>query len=551
MTLSCALIVRPKGTLGQAVRNEKCRRLPLSSAVDMPYNENMAKRTTVLIVLDGWGLGRNNESNPIYVVKPEHFEWMRANYPVTSLQASGISVGLPWGEVGNSEVGHLTLGAGKVLYQYFPRITMSIEDGTFFENKAFTDACAHAKTTGGAIHFAGLLTKANVHASLEHLKALIKLAEGQGVSQINLHLFADAKDSPPHTVTEFLSELPREYLASLIGRYYAMDRNENWRLTEIAYQTMTGTFGRIVDDPAPVFEEAYKEGNTEEYLAPMRFGEGRGVKDGDSLVFFNYREDSIRQLASSFIKKGFDKFAVAQFQNLYIATMSHYDDSFDVPVAFPANTVEDPMGKVLSDRGMSQLRLAETYKYAHVTYFFNGLREPPFPGEYRTLVPSSSGLHPEEHPEMMATAITDRLIEAIENRAFDFILVNYANPDTIAHTSDYNASLEAVRVIDREIGRVLAIVAKGEVTLAITSDHGNIEEMINPVTGLPESQHDPSPVPFYLVDERYKGKKFVNGDALEIETLGSLADIAPTLLELMDVEKPEVMTGKSLLEGLV
>ena len=511
----------------------------------------MAKKTAVLIILDGWGIGANNESNPIYMVKPESFAWLRAHYPMTSLQASGIGIGLPWGEVGNSEVGHLTLGAGKVLYQYFPKIIMAIRDGSFFQNPVLKAACAHARETGGAVNFAGLLTKANVHASLDHLQALIKMAREENVSKINLHLFADGKDSPPHTLESFLTEIPREYLASLIGRYYAMDRNENWRLTETAYQTITGQAGQVVDDPLPTIQATYKESGSEEYLPPMRFAEDKKIQDGDSLVFFNYREDSIRQLASSFVVKGFDKFPTLPFQNLYVATMSHYDDKFNVPVAFPADTVETPLGKVFSDRGMNQLRVAETYKYAHVTYFFNGLREPPFPGEYRTLVPSAPALHPEEHPEMMASAITDRLVEAIQNKAFDFILANYANPDTIAHTSDYNAAMEAVRVIDREIARIVKAVTSSDALLFITSDHGNIEEMISPVTGLPESQHDASPVPLYMVDKRYQGKKFVNADSLETETLGSLADVAPTILEAMDIPKPADMTGRSLLDQIV
>jgi 2,3-bisphosphoglycerate-independent phosphoglycerate mutase len=511
----------------------------------------MAKRTTVLIVLDGWGIGRNDESNPIYVVRPASFAWLHDNYPVTSLQASGIAVGLPWGEVGNSEVGHLTLGAGKVLYQYYPKIMMAIEDKSFFENKVLKDVCAHARETGGAVNFAGLLTKANVHASLDHLKALIKMAEQEKVPKINLHLFADAKDSPPHTVESFLREVPPEYLASLMGRYYGMDRQGDWRLTETAYDTMTGQSGRIVPDPVPPIEENYKQGATEEYLPPMRFNESKKIQDGDALFFFNYREDSIRQLASSFIAKPFDKFATLDFKNLYVATMSHYDDSFTVPVAFPADTVEDPIGKVLSDRNLIQLRLAETYKYAHVTYFFNGLREEPFPNEYRTLIPSNESLHPEEHPEMMAKPITDRLVEAITDRAYDFILVNYANPDTIAHTADYNAGLEAVRVIDREIDRVLRAAEAVDALVAITGDHGNMEEMINPMTGLPESQHDPSPVPLYLMGSEFKGKRFVNQDSLAAETLGSLADVAPTLLEAMHIPQPPEMTGRSVLEGLI
>jgi len=516
----------------------------------------MAKKTCVLVVLDGWGIGRHDESNPIYVVKPATFEWLGKNYPMTGLQASGIAVGLPWGEVGNSEVGHMTLGAGKVLYQYFPKITMAIQDGSFFENKVLKDACDHAKKNNSAVNLAGLLSRANVHASLDHLLALIKLIQQEfssaGIApRINLHLFADAKDSPPHSLQTFLKDVPREYLATLIGRYYAMDRNGNWQLTETAYQTMTGQAGQIVEDPTATIVATYKQGLTEEYLPPMRFKVDKKIQDGDALIFFNYREDSIRQLASSFIEQPFDKFPTVAFPNLFIATMSHYDDRFAVPVVFPADTVETPIGKVFSDRGMSQLRLAETYKYAHVTYFFNGLREPPFPGEYRTLVPSVSAVHPEEHPEMMASAITDRLIEAIQSKGFDFILVNYANPDTIAHTANYDASLEAVRVIDRELARILAVTQNPDTLLVITGDHGNIEEMVSPITGLPESQHDSSPVPLYLVAPEFKGRKFISGDGtIENETLGSLADVAPTILEILKIPKPPEMTGRSLLDNL-
>jgi 2,3-bisphosphoglycerate-independent phosphoglycerate mutase len=511
----------------------------------------MAKKTAVLIVLDGWGIGRNDETNPIYMVKPQIFEWLKDNYPMTSLQASGIAVGLPWGEVGNSEVGHLTLGAGKVLYQYFPKITMAIEDKTFFENPTLKAAFAHARENNSAVNLVGLLTKGNVHASLDHLLALIKMAKDEQAPKINLHLFSDAKDSPPHTLEGFLKQVPQEYLASLIGRYYAMDRNENWRLTETTYQTLTGQVGTLTTDPEPIIQENYKKSTTEEYLPPIRFAEDKKISDNDTIIFFNYREDSIRQLASSFITKNFDKFPTLPLKNLFIATMSRYDSSFDVPVIFPADKVETPIGKVISDLGMSQLRLAETYKYAHVTYFFNGLREPPFPGEYRILIPSNSGLHPEDHPEMMAKEITDRLIQSLETKTFDFILVNYANGDAIAHTADYNASMEAVRVIDREISRLLRVAATPDNIIFITADHGNLEELINPMTGLPESQHDPSPVPVYLIADEYKGRKFANSDDIAVETLGSLADVAPTMLELMGIEKPLDMTGKSLLEGLL
>ena len=516
------------------------------------YNRDMpAKKRVILIILDGWGIGSDNESNPIYVVKPPAFKWLEENYPMTSLQASGIAVGLPWGEVGNSEVGHLTLGAGKVLYQYYPKITMAIQDGSFFENKTLKDACAHARERAGAINFVGLLTKANVHASLDHLLALIKMARDEKVPKINCHLFADGKDSPPHTFESFLKEIPREYLASVIGRYYGMDREGNWRLTQASYQAMTGQLGHITDDPAIIVQKTYANGNTEEYLPAMCFAEDKKITDGDAVVFFNYREDSIRQIASSFIMKDFDKFPVINFQNLYIATMTHYDDRFSVPIVCPADAVAEPLGKVISDNGLAQLRVAETYKYAHVTYFFNGLREPPYQGEYRTLVPSLPSLHNEKHPEMMAGAITDRLIDAIQSRGFDFILANYANPDTIAHTADYNAAIETVRVIDREIARILKVAENPETLLIITSDHGHIEEMINQITGLPESQHELNPVPFYLVAEEFKGRKFINQEKRAFEAGGTLADVAPTILEVMGITKPDEMTGGSLLEEII
>ncbi len=505
----------------------------------------------VLIVLDGWGIGRDDFTNPLWVAKPPTFEWLAQNYPVTSLQASGIAVGLPWGEVGNSEVGHLTLGAGKVVYQYYPKITMAIQDGSFFENAVLKAACAHARENGGAINFAGLLTKANVHASLEHLQALIKMAQQEGVTKINLHLFGDGEDSPPRSIEKFLGELPGEYLASLVGRYYAMDRNQNWRLTQTAYDAMVGTAGAVVEDPMAAVEKIFTQGTTEEYLPALRFSDDKKLQDGDALVFFNYREDSIRQLASAFITKGFDHFPIVPLHNVYIATFTHYDDALDAPVAFPADNVTDPIGKVLSDAGATQLRLAETYKYAHVTYFFNGLREPPYKGEYRTLVPSNTNPHPEEHPEMMAAAVTDRLIESIQSRGFDFILVNYANPDTIAHTANFNAALEAIKVIDAQISRIVKAADNPDTLLFITSDHGNIEVMLDKVTGEPESSHDASPVPFYLVGQQFRGRKFVNGDRLALETLGSLADVAPTILAIMGIPKPPDMSGNSLLDGLI
>ena len=509
------------------------------------------KKTFILVVLDGWGIGRNDESNPVYIANPKNFAWLNENFPVTSLQASGISIGLPWGEVGNSEVGHLTLGAGKILYQYYPKITMTIQDKTFFSNPALKDACAHARKNNSAVNFIGLLSRGNVHASLEHIQALLKMAEMEKIENVRLHLFADGKDTPPKTLELFLREIPKEKIATLTGRYYAMDRTKNWALTRIAYENLTGQAGSLVADARPTIEATYKRGLTEEYLPPLRLGEDKIIQENDALVFFNFREDSIRQLAESFIVKGFSEFPVKDFKNLYIATMTRYEERFGVPIICSSESIENPLGKVLSDAGKNQLHLAETYKYAHVTFFFNGYRELPFLNEYRTVIPSISTARVEEHPEMMAGPITDRLIDATESHGFDFILVNYSNPDTIAHTANYEAGLRAVEVIDKEIGRLLKVAINPDTVLIITSDHGNIEEMINPTTARPESQHDANPVPLYLIAPEFKGRKFTNWGNLSGETMGSLADVAPTILELMGIQKPPEMAGRSLLEGIV
>jgi len=520
------------------------------------------KRTVVLIILDGWGLGGANESNPIYAARLTALPALEEHYPVTSLQASGIAVGLPWGEVGNSEVGHLSLGAGKVVYQYFPRITMAIEDGTFFKNEVLKRAFAHARERNSSVNLVGLLTAANVHASQGHLEALLVMAKREDVDRVNLHLFADGKDSPPRSVTGFLKKVPKERLATLIGRYYAMDRNQNWQLTEKAYGCLVGQSGKAVEDPAPAIAELTAKGLSEEYLPPLRLtgpvrssassgAGGRPIADGDAIIFFNFREDSIRQLFEAFTVPGFDKFPTAPLNDLSITTLTRYEETSTVPVAFPPDPITKPLGLILADLGKTQLRIAESYKYAHVTYFFNGYREPPYQNEYRVIIPSMNLVHPDEHPELQARAITDRLVEAIGNQAFDFVLANYSNPDTIGHTGNFDACVEAAKIIDREVGRLVAAAAGTATTLIITSDHGNLEEVVSPVTGMPETQHDSSPVPFYLVGPAFKGKKFTNWRNLATETTGILADVAPTILELMDIPKPDEMTGESLLRNLI
>jgi len=509
-----------------------------------------ARQPVILVIMDGWGLGRKDDTNPIHVAKPETFATLSKDFPMTSLQASGISVGLPWGEIGNSEVGHLTIGAGKVLYQHFPRISMAIQDGSFFKNAVLKKAIAHAKNNGGAVNLAGLLTRTNAHASLDHLLALIKIVRDADC-KVRLHLFADGKDSPPKSVYELIKKTPAEHWATLTGRYYAMDRSQNWELVGRAYRCLTEGAGEKVADVEKALDAFFATNDSEEFVPPWVLSEDPAIKDGDALIFFNFREDSIRQLVSSFVVPGFDKFPLKEYKDLHVVTMTAYDKNFDVPVAFPPEKVNEPLAKVISEAGQTQLRVAETYKYAHVTYFFNGLIEPPFKNEYRVLIPSLGTPHPEENPQLMAAAVTARVLQATQNREFDFVLANYSNPDTIGHTGNYEAALAAVKVMDEEIGKLMRAALASDSVLIITSDHGNLEEMLNPTSGSTETQHDPNPVPLYLVGNDFKGRNFPNQSDPRNEVLGILSDVAPTVLELMGIPQPDEMTGKSLLRNLI
>ncbi|KKU94544.1 MAG: 2,3-bisphosphoglycerate-independent phosphoglycerate mutase [Candidatus Jorgensenbacteria bacterium GW2011_GWA1_48_13] len=512
------------------------------------------KRTYVLTILDGWGLGKLIESNPIHAASPETIKFLESSFPAAALQASGVAIGLPFEEEGNSEVGHLTLGAGKIIYQHYPRIMMKIEDGSFFKNKFLKEAFARAREKNSAVHLAGLLTSGNVHASFRHLAALIEMAKRESCQNLFIHVFADGKDSPPRSFMELLGKLKAEVqkngvgtIASVAGRYYAMDRDGHWDRTEAAYKALTGDLP--ISAPEEAVKSAYTRELDDEFIEPTAF-EAHAIKDGDALIFFNFREDSMRQIAESFLNPKLDKFPIKIFSNLYIVTMTAYEDKWRARVAFPSERVGNPLGKVLADKGLNQLRIAETEKYAHVTYFFNGGREKPYPNEFRVLVPSKTAVREEEHPEMMASAVTDRAIVALNEGGFDFILVNYANPDIIAHTGNYDAAVQAIKTVDKELNRLVDAVLKGNHVMIVTSDHGNAEEVLNPRTGEPETKHNANPVPIYLV-----GKDFQKPKPEEIlhhpETIGLLADVAPTILELMNIPKPPEMTGQSLLNQLI
>ncbi|MBI2592540.1 MAG: 2,3-bisphosphoglycerate-independent phosphoglycerate mutase [Candidatus Colwellbacteria bacterium] len=504
----------------------------------------MSKKTFVLVILDGWGIGRKNNSNPIYVQNPKTINYIKHNYPAASLQASGIAVGLPWEEEGNSEVGHLTLGAGKVIYQHFPRISLSVKNGDFFKNQILLEAFEHAKKNNSAVNLVGLISQGNVHASFQHLQALIKMAESLNVPKLNLHLITDGKDGAPDAGADLIQKLGNLRIASLSGRYFAMDRDFHLDRTEKAYNAMVGlTLNPGFENASLLLNAYYNKGLGDESVEPILLIADGKISDNDSVIFFNFREDSMRQLTEMFIK--------FPLNNLLLTSFTMYSDKFNIPVAYPPEKIANPLGRVISDSGKVQLRLAETQKYAHVTYFFNGFVETPFRNEYRVLIPSRNITRDDEFPEMMAPEITARAISAIEEGIYDFILINYANADMIGHTGNYQAGLKAVEAVDQQLKQLMeALLASGG-TLLITADHGNIERILDPRTGLPETKHDVGPVPLYLVAQGYeRAKEDSLVEAIESESVGVLSDVAPTILELMGLPKPDEMTGESLLNSL-
>ncbi|PIT92853.1 MAG: 2,3-bisphosphoglycerate-independent phosphoglycerate mutase [Candidatus Harrisonbacteria bacterium CG10_big_fil_rev_8_21_14_0_10_42_17] len=512
-------------------------------------------KNVTLLILDGWGIGSRDYSNAIHTAEPAMINYIRSNYAIGSLQSAGIAVGLPWEEEGNSEVGHLTIGAGKVIYQHFPRITMSIEDGSFFENTQLMGAFNHAKEFNAAVHFAGLLTMGNVHASLQHIGALIDMASRQGCKEVYLHLFSDGKDSPPQSTYELIQKVQKYIdtfgvgkVASIGGRHYALDRDSHWNRTQKEAEVMIGK-GLIKNDIKAAIEENYQKGLDDNQLEPFLVGPNiHPIRENDALIFFDYREDSIRQIARAFIAKNFNVFPFERPENLYITTFTQYEENLDTQVAFPREEVENPLTKVLADNNKTQIHIAETEKYAHVTYFFDGYREQAFENEYQVLIPSQKALNYDEHPEMMTREIASRIIESIASKGFDLIVANFANSDMVAHTGNYEAATQAVRVIDEEIRKIYDTALSHDSILIITSDHGNIEKMIDPLTGKVQTSHAANPVPFYLIGSDYVRPKTVQeANMIEKNPIGLLSDIAPTILHLLEIEKPEEMSGQNLI----
>ena len=504
----------------------------------------------VLLVLDGWGYRAEREGNAIAMASVPTWDRLWARAPRTLLHASGEAVGLPCGQIGNSEVGHLNLGAGRVVKQDLVRISQAIADGSFYANPVFVDVCRRVKGNGGTLHLVGLIGTGGVHAIDTHLVALLALAQREGVPKVAIQVMLDGRDTMPRSGLGYLEQLVRDaagraVIGSVGGRYFGMDRDHRWERTGKWYRAAVLGQPPVASDPVALVREAYERGETDEFLTPTTIAGATGdavapMRDGDAVICFNYRSDRMRQIVRALAQPDFDGFDTAGRPKVTVATMTMYDKAFegwDVQVAFAPQSMANIVGEVLSSAGLTNLRTAETEKYAHVTYFFNGGIEAPFPGEERRLVPSQKVATYDLAPEMSAPGITDVLCTAIAAREHDFVLCNYANADMVGHTGSIPATLKAVETVDACLARVLDAAAKVGARLLVTADHGNCEMMIDPQTGGPHTAHTTNPVPFLVVDE---------GGAHQLRSGGALCDVGPTILGLLGLEQPPEMTGRDL-----
>ncbi len=492
----------------------------------------------LLAILDGWGYSNSKIGNAIYYAHTPNFDEYMARYPHTLLEASGEAVGLPAGQMGNSEVGHLNIGAGRIVYQESMKILKAIEDGSFFENDVLKEAMEKARKS--KLHLMGLIGDGGVHAMMEHVYALLEMAKNEGVKEVYIHCFLDGRDTPPKSAIKHVRQLEEKIndigvgeIASLIGRYFAMDRDKKWDRTKKAYDMLVKGRRRLVKNAEEGIKIAYENGETDEFIQPTVIEGKSRIENGDVVIFFNFRPDRARQLTEAFIKDDFHAFPRLPLK-IHFVTLTQYDDSFNIPAAFKADKIKNTLGEVLARYKLRQLRIAETEKYAHVTYFFNGGEEKPFEGEDRCLIPSPKVATYDLKPEMSAYEVTEEVIRRIENRKYDVIVLNYANPDMVGHTGVWKATLKALEVVDECIGNVVDAIIKQNGIAMVTSDHGNAEEMLE--NGLPKTAHTTNPVPFILIGKEVQLKR------------GNLGDIAPTILELLDIEKPDEMTGKSLIK---
>ncbi len=515
-----------------------------------------------LVILDGWGINPNEEGNAIKKAVLPTIDKLNKNYPMVSLQASGISAGIPWGEPGNSEVGHTILGSGKIIYQNLPRITLSIQDRSFFANKTIFSAMENVKKNKTALHLMGLVGDGSVHSSMDHLYALMEIASNQKIENVYIHVFTDGRDSPPNSgsgtlkkLKERISEMQIGKIATVCGRNWAMDRNNNWDRTEKAYRMLTEGEGKKIEDPIEYLESEYENNISDEYMEPGVVVENDQpvgiIQDNDSVIFFNFREDRARQITKAFVVPEFKKINKKKSPKTHFVTMTEYEKDLPAAVVFPPEKTTNGLGEVLSGNNKKQMRIAETEKYAHVTYFFNGGKENAWPGEDRVLVPSPSVSKYDEEPEMSAAKVTQKAIEAIELNKYDFVMMNYANADMIGHTGNVEATIKAVQAVDKSLSILIPKVIEAGGCLLITADHGNAEEMKDPYTGEPVTEHSTNPVPLWFVaGDNHREKTEAEIASSQTNIHGLLSDVSPTILDIMGIKKPAEMNGESLLSSL-
>lgn len=548
-----------------------------------------SSKFVILVVVDGWGISAAGPGNAISLSNTVNMNRFMASYPHTQLTASGEPVGLPQGEVGNTETGHMNLGAGRIVYQDLQRINMSVADGTFFQNQTLIGAINHAKQNNSNLHYMGLIGASGVHSNIDHLYALIDLAKKNGFDRLFLHLFTDGRDSPPTNAKTYIAQL-REVttregigkIASIMGRYWAMDRDHRWDRTEKAYNAITNGAGHLVKTPEEAIDMSYAEGKTDEFIEPsvMTGADGKPValiKENDAVIFFNFRIDRPRQLSRAFVTTdfknvnvsgGFDPFQVdyekthlpttpvgmqgpfergPKIENLYFVTMTEYDKPITesgAKVAFPPEIVKIPLGRVISEAGLIQLRASESEKERFVTIYFNGLVEAPFEGEDRLIIPSPKVATYDLKPEMSARELTNAVLNKIKDVPdYKFILVNFANADMLGHTGNIGATVKACGVVDECLEKLSSWVLAYGGTMLITADHGNAEEMIDPQSGQIDTEHNSNPVPFIAIANDLMGRN-------QVLTSGILADVAPTILHILNIAVPGSMTGRNLLQGL-
>lgn len=517
----------------------------------------------VLAILDGWGIAPAHPGNAINRAQLPAMQKFAREYPVMTLAASGNEVGLSFGEMGNSEVGHLNIGAGRVYYQTFPRLNKSIVDGSFFTNKAFVDAAAHVQANKSALHLVGLVSPGNVHASQDHLYALLEFAKQQKIKKVFIHAVLDGRDTIFNSGIEFIKLLEAKCkeigvgkIATVAGRFYAMDRDNRWDRIEKAYRAMTeGVADGYATEAVSAIEASYAKEVYDEEFVPTVIGKAGApvatVKDGDAVIYFNFRPDRARELTEAFVLPGFTKFTRTYLRDVFFVTMTEYEKEIPVTVAYPPNVVRNCLAEVIGAAGLRQYHIAETEKYAHITFFLNGTIETAFTGEDRKIIPSPKVSSYDQAPEMSAAEIAKDVLKQIDSRAYDVIMLNFANADMVAHTGNTEATIRGCEAVDKALGQIAEHVLAQSGVLLITADHGNAEEVINLQTGAMDKEHSTNPVPFLIIGAAYRGQTGPAGDPPDgdlslLPPVGMLADVAPTVLKILEIPQPPEMTGRPL-----